>query len=114
MDKNGCGGSWTEWVPEDPFWQGNFHEACNRHDTCYGTCNSNKLQCDIDFLKDMIAVCASADSGGDCAAFAVLYWAAVSAFGQSGFEEGQRKACCCDDPQPQQSARPTQPEVQAK
>jgi hypothetical protein len=40
----------------------NFHSACHRHDTCYGTkpygsSEAGRLACDNDFARDMVSSC---------------------------------------------------------
>ena len=82
---NGCGANGWKGVmlkfikipPNNPMWflnkgngyyaqagysivEGNFLLACNKHDTCYGTCSSDsakKSQCDDSFRIDMLTVC---------------------------------------------------------
>ena len=56
---NGCGpGGWkNELVPNRPFGLVDYTEACNTHDKCYDRCNSDRKDCDDDFLAAMRAKC---------------------------------------------------------
>ena len=54
-----CGSGWTEWVVPDNPGGFPFGEPCRNHDNCYGNCRGgSRLQCDNQFLSDMMAVCA--------------------------------------------------------
>lgn len=56
---NGCGDkSWKgKLVPNRPAGGADFEEACNKHDTCYGTCGADKAKCDKDFMDNMEGAC---------------------------------------------------------
>ena len=91
---NGCTG-----VGPGPF---NFTPACNGHDTCYGTCNSDKGVCDSAFLAAMQNIC-SANCGTSmsclfwCNSVAQSYYYGVAVAGQSFYNNAQDAACedCC-------------------
>jgi hypothetical protein len=97
--------------PDNPFWLGNFVNACNAHDCCYGTCGADKARCDSDFRSGLHAACAAggastkavrgvlgATLGIFCDALAETYYAAVAGGGAAAFEQGQAEVCdcCCD------------------
>jgi RHS repeat-associated protein len=56
---NGCGDIHTRWiVPQYALlWTGYFTPACNNHDICYGTCNSNKQDCDLILESQLRVAC---------------------------------------------------------
>ena len=76
-----------------------FLNACNTHDTCYGTCGSNQTSCDLSFDSDLWNVCNSLS--GECRDVCFdkksLYVGAVVTLGQSYWENGQVGACACCD-----------------
>ena len=99
-------------VPEMPFWMINFHEPCNAHDICYGTCGNEKTNCDNEFLADMVVACNMKFGWSSispmpldlrakltvCNSLASTYYTAVSAAGESAYKAGQEKGCrcCCE------------------
>jgi RHS repeat-associated protein len=92
---NGCGAQGGTQFPGD-FGLWDFTPACDGHDNCYGTCGSNKSDCDNQFLADMLSVCEAyvllPSLYNTCAALAATYYAAVVAAGQDAFDAAQ--ACC--------------------
>ena len=69
-----CGsGPSASWVPD-----GQFSEACKKHDACYGTCGMPKALCDLMFL---------AGTGS------IAYFTAVTAFGQQPYNKAQENTC---------------------
>lgn len=71
---NGCGGEGaSSLIPDNPMYfahekdliylslygtnAGNYTNACNGHDICYDTCNSDKSTCDTKFGNDMDNIC---------------------------------------------------------
>ncbi len=84
---NGCGAEGGTQFPNFT-----FYEACKQHDICYGTCFSNKSQCDQNFLGDMINSCPTFFLV-NCTELALIYYAAVANFGQDAFDNGQKKGC---------------------
>jgi hypothetical protein len=49
-----CGSQGSEWVPD-----GNWSEACSRHDSCYSTTGANKEVCDITLIWGITAICSA-------------------------------------------------------
>ena len=109
---NGCGPGWTP-VPECPMCvpygiiptqdcTGCFLGACDYHDFCYATCNSNKPQCDYNFAANMHQICDQYYSWNpiwktECHDKASLYDGAVSSWGDKSYDQGQKEACqCCE------------------
>ena len=111
---NGCGSSWNIYLVPDRdylsfliFENVDFTGACNRHDSCYATCNENKVECDDNLLTDMQNICDSVLSWwtpiakSRCYALARTYWFAVTNAGGEPYEEAQDAACewepCCKE-----------------
>jgi hypothetical protein len=107
---NGCGaqkfaraGLRPAFDPPDGFDGADFSASCNAHDICYGTCNSNKAACDLEFLRSMRRDCANPLNKrrlarAFCYGVANTYFSAVDEFGQEPWAGGQRAACvCCTD-----------------
>ena len=108
---NGCGpekGFGKYVIPNKigPYRNVDFTQACNNHDICYDTCNSEKSSCDQGFLSDMTAACAVAYPGRGvydrymrhgCELDAYLYYSAVSktSTGTDAYESAQSLACDC-------------------
>jgi RHS repeat-associated protein len=118
IDSNGkvCGTGWNEpYIPDYPNgW--NFAGPCQNHDDCYG-CKGKKMgmkkeDCDNRFLKELLKVCLKGDNiifhpdlwpkdwreiqfnpYLSCPQLALMYYKAVSSFGQKAFRDG-RKDCC--------------------
>ena len=106
---NGCGPEggviWgADVVPDSYFFVVNFENACNLHDRCYGSCNSNKAQCDdllrqamkIECYKSLFLFPLFLNS---CLAQVDIYWVAISKLGNGAFEAAQDNACvweCCE------------------
>ena len=120
---NGCGpapkDAWNKfknWAIPDSALGPDFTSACDRHDICYGTCGSDKAQCDLNFLSDMRDQCEeyvdSLYSSGFrswfqgsyiertdrniCDKIARLYYKAVKDKGQGPFDDAQDEACICE------------------
>jgi hypothetical protein len=75
-----------------------FLSACNTHDTCYQTCNSNWSACDGDFYQDMMGICAplSGTCKSVCEWWAGTYYTFVSGgAGLEAWKEDQVDACAC-------------------
>ena len=72
-----CGsGHNASWIP-DWIWK----NACQNHDDCYGKCESDRLRCDINLLKD---------SGN------IYYFIAVRLLGKHPYDDAQKKCSKCD------------------
>ena len=105
---NGCS------VPFNLSWKDNpvglpgcsFKDACDEHDCCYGTCNSNKATCDNAFYGDMMQICTSSCLYAvvSCTNWATIYYGAVVAFGGTAYSNNQDLACekcwCCPEGTP--------------
>lgn len=104
-EPNGCG---TTDKPVDPtdLAQGkggkaNFTSACNNHDVCYDTCNSDRSVCDKKFLDEMYGECARKYAKGSkalthCIGVAKnFFYAGARTFGGSAWDSAQQKACQC-------------------
>ncbi len=91
-----------------------FTPACNGHDKCYWTCNSDRAKCDDDFRKGMNALCDECrknnflkyDPRGYiwllwCKEVAFMYYLGVRAGGWYDYDKfAQPEACedcCCDE-----------------
>jgi hypothetical protein len=105
---NGCGPeNGINVVPNSPLGIATFTEPCNKHDLCYGKCNSSKATCDSDFFNRMKAVCIADYPGngildvvgrGYCLNLAQTYTTAVSLGGANAFNAAQTAACdCCNE-----------------
>lgn len=102
---NGCGAAkgW-DYVPDMPGGY-SFVAPCVAHDICYGTCGSDRDECDRAFHRDMVEVCdthaAYGYDSGTCYSFAAAYYKAVAWKGAEPFAEGQVEGCdCCEDEPP--------------
>lgn len=95
---NGCGSAGFD-VP-DFYGNADFSIACNGHDLCYDTCNSNKARCDREFLDGLRRACADAyavDSRNyrRCSGAASVYHQGVRSGGGPAYEAAQANACIC-------------------
>jgi hypothetical protein len=103
---NGCGPSGFGWVVPDSWNRANFTPACNQHDRCYGTCNSNRRACDNQMRARMKRECnrVYGRRGHEnlwrlrCLDRADLYYDVVNRRGQSAYEDAQSEACYCCAP----------------
>lgn len=102
---NGCGAQdGFDFVPDHPAGYP-FHQACVEHDRCYGTCGSDRAQCDLDFYDRMAAVCNEHWSTlkmpgriANCHGLALVYYKAVDRFGADPHAQGQVEGCdCCEE-----------------
>ena len=96
---NGCGPEGGPSVPDNPTGceDTSFLDACNAHDTCYGTCGNSRAGCDSNFLDDMLEVCMGSSCAYACSQAAYAYYGAVNNWGPSAWESAQVSACsCCD------------------
>jgi len=92
--------------------------ACNKHDVCYQTCDSNRNQCDNSLVADGRAACAKGYpldcpanlvASGDCpeyfteqqkclSAVGIMYDQILRAAGQGAWEDRQIQHCnCCGE-----------------
>ena len=85
-----------------------FLTACQAHDICYATCNSDKSQCDLDFKADMVSICEklSGVARRSCYYSAQVYYIAVRFAGDSQLALNQSFSllqdaacdeCCCTE-----------------
>jgi hypothetical protein len=104
---NGCGAAAGPKFP-DRFPPGsptgaNFGRCCNAHDICWGTCNSNKSDCDSFFLDCLKDECRTAflplrpGQYTACLGAAQAYFIGVSrtGAGMTAYEAAQKDACDC-------------------
>jgi secretory phospholipase A2 len=96
---NGCGAYGMQiTAAQDEF---KFTPACDIHDICYGTCNSDRSKCDAAFLKDMHHICNRIDSKSNrdqfnrCKETAKTYHQMGKIFGCSTYAASQKEACHC-------------------
>jgi hypothetical protein len=98
---NGCGPSGWGGVFPDSYGNADFTPACNTHDACYGTCNSNKDSCDTSFGAALHNACAGAYPDPtsvvrrDCMSRGWKYYSAVHGYGNSAHESAQKESCIC-------------------
>ncbi|XP_060077722.1 group XIIA secretory phospholipase A2-like [Ylistrum balloti] len=95
---NGCGSYGmvlnTEKLPK-------MTKCCDRHDICYGTCNTNKDSCDRIFKQCLEDMCTdlsgslSQDEYEGCEATAELMYQGTVALGCGSFIQSQKDACEC-------------------
>jgi RHS repeat-associated protein len=113
-NQNGCGSKGGTKVPGNYYGLFNFTPACNAHDLCWGTCGSDMVACNNQFLKDMLDQCnhyyswfnpLSIDVYMKCRNIAYLYYWAVLWFGD--FDKAQNEHCievpaneCCPELEP--------------
>jgi hypothetical protein len=117
---NGCGPAGVINLPlwaviPDSIGAVNMKPACDEHDRCYGTCNSDKQKCDTNLGDQIFTACMAvyptpvASNGvslnpfdsfwqGICNSLGNTYAQAVSesSTGQAAFDDAQKEACeCC-------------------
>ncbi len=73
---------------------------CDLHDSCFATCGTTRAECDLAFLANMLAVCASLPPSesacvAPCLTFAAAYFDAVSLVDADGYLAGQERNCLC-------------------
>lgn len=101
-------------IPDQPLGLADFYSACAGHDCCYGTCQSDKSACDLNFAADLIAICEAeyqqyrsispilaAAQYAACVEVAQIYYHEVSSDpkGQEAYDTAQNEdcKCCCPD-----------------
>ena len=79
-----------------------FKDACDKHDCCYGLCNSSKAGCDAAFYGRMLSKCLTCAGWNpiallSCTNWASAYYSAVTTGGSSAYNKNQTDACesCC-------------------
>jgi hypothetical protein len=102
---NGCGADLgiSSYVPELQ-----FHECCNGHDRCYGTCSTTFENCNIDFVECNLAACERLYPISDpfdptqrlrlwgCTKQAQLYgWGVTTEIGKGAYESATKEFCDC-------------------
>ena len=94
---NGCGTVARQFPKR--FGKANILSACNTHDICYGTCNSDRVACDQAFQANLFAACDAGYAGTkqleSCKTLAVFYFVAVVSEGIPAYEDAQKLACDC-------------------
>jgi len=75
-----------------------FHKCCHSHDVCYGTCNTNKNRCDLDFIFCMNSTCNYIAPNDECRNAAVNLFDDTVALSQEActdYVTSQSRACTC-------------------
>jgi len=100
IDKdNPAGGSDTHFALGRPTASGG--RACDRHDECYQTCNTQggREACDLRMYQDMAATCRASSASPDvkekCMDWASRYYTVLQHFGGSAYSERQEQSCSC-------------------
>jgi hypothetical protein len=113
---NGCGPAalqGVQFIIPQGYKSASFTDACNGHDVCYDTCNTNKGTCDMGFGESMVQSCTEtyqpiiSDEADPilkqrfnyeftlCKLAAFRFFNAVSLAGQGAFDSAQKDACDC-------------------
>ncbi|NVJ22713.1 hypothetical protein HUW62_15945 [Myxococcus sp. AM011] len=98
---NGCGPDGLGWLVPDVMYRTNFRPSCDIHDTCYGTCNSDRGACDIALRDQMSAACRARHTNPssvyrqDCLDVANEFYEKVNEKGAGSFEDAQKTGCIC-------------------
>ena len=104
--RNGCGSKDFDvpdtWPARGKGRKAKFTPACNVHDYCYGTCKSDKDECDKAFCRNLKLACkqtwpdkADRKRRAGCDDRADLYCAGVILAGDSAYWNAQEEACHC-------------------
>jgi len=75
-----------------------FHKCCHSHDVCYGTCNTNKNRCDLDFIFCMNSTCNYIAPNDECRNAAVNLFDDTVALSQEActdYVTSQSRSCTC-------------------
>lgn len=97
---NGCGSLGVFFDKED-LPRPEMVDCCNDHDICFGTCGSDKEDCDRKFKRCLYNTCEVHEkdmnliSFKKCKGGAKLLYTATMAFGCTSFKEAQHSACIC-------------------
>lgn len=101
-EANGCGAAGSgisSYIP-NTYYYFDFEDACNNHDKCYGTCNTDKDTCDSTFHSELKDACYNKNVLWAPAMFilclehlSTIYYLAVSFLGKDAYEEAQDEAC---------------------
>jgi len=103
INPNGCGAAGGRAFP-NRFGPVNFRQCCDPHDICFGTCNSDRDDCDLDFLTCLLSACVTGLGSLaliprlllTCNAIATTYFIGVqSPFGTTAYENAQTARCDC-------------------
>ncbi len=106
---NGCGPEGSTLKFPQGYGKASYRQACDAHDICYETCNSNKSACDDDLDTATESEClraypltppGSEDESWDrravCLSRGKAYANAVRNLGQPAYDAAQKLACeCC-------------------
>ncbi|WP_369946674.1 hypothetical protein [Vitiosangium sp. GDMCC 1.1324] len=98
---NGCGPVGLGLLVRDNYGLADFNPGCNAHDACYGTCNSNRSNCDFDLAFALKNACKSAYPAPlsaerrKCLDVALVYYTAVDLRGGGVYGDAQKEACIC-------------------
>jgi hypothetical protein len=95
---NPAGGSDTQFAFGKPTTRGGV--ACDRHDECYQSCSTDRLDCDERMYHDMKAICAASGENrivrARCWQFATIYYKALRVGAQGAFDSRKKAVCGCD------------------
>lgn len=97
---DGCG-SFGIYLEKEDLARPDMTDCCNEHDLCYGTCGSDKEDCDKKFKKCLYRTCDEVKKEVDtishktCQGGAKLLYTATVAFGCTSYKEAQKEACQC-------------------
>jgi len=96
-----CGSTGTEFVPDRLGYGPSFSRCCWRHDICYGTCGRTQASCDRELFNCMAQACWEATThptpnNPDCMLAATIYMIALSMGGGPAYNAAQRAAGCPD------------------
>lgn len=98
---NGCGsGDWKGKLVPNGWGRADFKPSCDQHDVCYGTCGSNKADCDVNLSLDAMKACDAAYGDSPirqaaCYTVALAYGEAVHKLGDGPYNEAQEEDCDC-------------------
>ena len=91
-ESNGCSKPDFIQVPGEE----DFTYCCDRHDTCYAMCGSDKSFCEKDFEVCLKRLCRSTFShNSECLGAASMYTMGTTMFGQEGYGGSQEQHCTC-------------------
>jgi hypothetical protein len=126
-NQNGCGAKNGFKIPFQDTGLWSFTPACNAHDLCYGTCGSDKADCDRKFRDDMYEACEAYNRWllpplgrmsiyRACKAEAYTFYKYVKNCGQGPFDAGQVEGKTCleipeDECCPVPEGKPEKPNI---
>lgn len=76
----------------------NINECCHDHDVCYGTCNSDRKQCDKELYNCTLLACKNYTNYAKyiaCKGLAKIMYRVTRMGGCSAYQKDQELACHC-------------------